>query len=162
MHPPTDTILLGIGATLVLDAWCVVRQPLLGQAPADYAPIGRWVAHMARGRFRHADIARAARMRGERALGWLVHYLVGIGFAVLLSLLAPAWLGAPTIGTALAFGLATVLVPWLVVMPALGAGIAASRSRDPAAARRQSIATHLAFGLGLHAAGLALHAAHAA
>jgi Protein of unknown function (DUF2938) len=39
----------------------------------------------------------------------------------------------------------------------MGAGIAASRTPRPAAARLQSIVTHIVFGLGLYAAARAIH-----
>lgn len=157
MQDFTAIIALGAGATALLDAWGLARGPLLGQPRPDYAPIGRWVGHMARGTFRHRAIAAAAPVRGERALGWLAHYLVGIAFAALLPVVAPGWMDSPTALPAIAFGLATVAIPWLLVQPALGAGIAAARSRDPWAARRQALATHFVFGVGLWLGGLALH-----
>ncbi|MNC95445.1 hypothetical protein D3C83_125650 [compost metagenome] len=49
----------------------------------------------------------------------------------------------------MAFGLATVLVPYLVMQPAFGLGIAASRTKNPGAARLKSLMTHAIFGLGL-------------
>lgn len=149
MHTAIEILALGIGATALLDAWGVVRGPLLGQPRPDYAPIGRWVGHMARGTFRHRAIAAAAPVRGERALGWLVHYIVGVAFAALLPVVAPGWLEAPRALPAIAFGLATVAAPWLLVQPALGAGLAAANTRDPWAARRQALATHVVFGVGL-------------
>jgi hypothetical protein len=46
-----------------------------------------------------------------------------------------------------------VAAPFLVLQPGMGAGIAASRTPRPAAARFQSVITHAIFGLGLYAAG---------
>jgi hypothetical protein len=153
---------LGAGATALLDLWGLARRPLLGQPRPDYAPIGRWIGHMARGTLRHHAIADAAPVRGERALGWIVHYLVGIALAALWLVVAPGWLDAPRAAPAIAYGLATVAAPWLLVQPALGAGIAAARSRDPWGARRQALLTHIVFGLGLWLAGCALHFVSAA
>ena len=59
----------------------------------------------------------------------------------------------PTIGPALLVGIGTVAAPFLVMQPGMGAGIAASRTPRPAAARLQSLVTHTIFGLGLYAAG---------
>lgn len=78
------TLYLGVGATAVMDAWGLARKPLLGVAPPDYAPVGRWIAHMPRGRFRHESIAASAPVRGERIIGWTAHYLIGIAFAAVL------------------------------------------------------------------------------
>ncbi len=148
--------LLGIGATAVMDLGALV----LGRAgitPPDYGMVGRWVAHMRHGRFRHEAIARAPAMPGERALGWLVHYGVGVAYAaLLLAIVGSDWLRAPTVGVALAVGLGTVAAPFLLMQPAMGAGIAASRAPNPAAARARSLLNHALFGLGLYAAGWAM------
>jgi hypothetical protein len=42
------------------------------------------------------------------------------------------------------------------MQPAMGAGVASSRSARPGGARLQSLLTHCAFGTGLFAAGVAL------
>jgi hypothetical protein len=57
----------------------------------------------------------------------------------------------PTLAPALAVGLGTVVAPFLVMQPAMGAGVAAGRTPNPAAARLQSLVTHAVFGLGLYA-----------
>jgi hypothetical protein len=148
-------LVTGIGATAATDLWAIARARLLGVPPLDYAMVGRWVGHMARGRFRHASIAAAAPVRGERATGWAVHYLTGIAFAGLLPLVwGPGWFLEPTPGPAMIVGLGSVLAPFLVMQPALGAGLAARRTPDPARARLHSLLTHGVFGLGLYASGL--------
>ncbi len=151
----------GIGATAVMDLWAIARQRLLGTAPPNYGLVGRWVAHMPSGRFRHDSIAAAAPVRGERAIGWIAHYLIGIAFAALLvAAFGSAWIHRPTIVPALLVGICTVAAPFLVMQPAMGAGIAASRTPRPATARLQSIVTHLVFGFGLYAAGWAAQVIH--
>src|SRR5690606_11707280 len=149
---------IGIGATAVMDLWGLARKPLLGVAPPSYALVGRWIAHMTRGRFRHDSIARSAPVRGEQVIGWTAHYLIGIAFAALLiGIWGSAWVQQPTIGPALAVGTGTVVAPFLLMQPGMGAGIAASRTPRPALARLQSLITHVVFGLGLYAAGQAVH-----
>lgn len=145
---------IGIGATLLMDGWGLVRRPLLGFPPLDYALLGRWFAHMATGRFRHEAIAKSAPVRGERWLGAAGHYLIGIAFAGLLLVVAgAAWLHRPTLGPALLVGVGTVVAPLLIMQPAMGAGIAASRTPRPGAARLQSLLSHAIYGLGLYLAG---------
>ena len=152
-----STLLIGAGATLVTDLWAIVRGRLLGVPAPHWGLVGRWFGHMARGRFRHERIATAERVRGERAIGWTAHYLIGIAFAgVLLAICGVAWARQPTLAPALALGLATVAAPFLLMQPAMGAGIAASRTPRPNSARLQSLVTHAVFGLGLYAAGLVL------
>ena len=147
-------ILIGIGATTLIDLWALVRRRLFGIAPPSYAMVGRWFGHMPKGRFRHASIAAAPVIPGEGAIGWAFHYLTGIAYAGLLVALAGAgWLERPTLLPALAVGLGTVAAPFLLMQPGMGAGIAASRTPNPSAARRQSLATHAIFGFGLYLAG---------
>lgn len=149
-----SAVLTGVGATAVMDFWAVARKRLLGISPLDYGLVGRWLAYLARGRFRHDRIAASPPVRGERLIGWAAHYLIGIAFAaMLLAIWGLEWARRPTIGPALIFGIGSVAAPFLLMQPGMGAGIAASRTPRPAAARFQSIVTHAIFGLGLYAAG---------
>jgi protein-S-isoprenylcysteine O-methyltransferase Ste14 len=111
---------------------------------------------MPRGRFRHESIAAAEPVQGERVIGWTAHYLIGIAFAAILpGVWGLEWIRHPTLVPALIVGIGTVAAPMLVMQPGMGAGIGASRTPRPAAARLQSLATHTIFGLGLYAAGWA-------
>jgi hypothetical protein len=150
-------VLVGAGATAVMDVWAIARKRLLGAAPPDYGLVGRWLAHMVlSGRFRHDRIAASPAVRGERLIGWTAHYLIGISFAALLPALWGAeWLHRPTVGPALLVGVGTVAAPFLLMQPAMGAGIAARRTPRPGTARLQSLVTHTIFGLGLYVAARA-------
>lgn len=146
--------LIGVGATVAMDAWTIARKRIFGVPPFDYGLVGRWLAYMPRGRFRHHPIAASPRVGGERAIGWTAHYAIGIGFAaILLAIWGLEWTRQPSIGPALIVGIGSVAAPFLLMQPGMGAGIAASRTKRPAAARLQSVVTHAVFGLGLYAAG---------
>ena len=148
-------VLIGAGATAMTDVWTIVRARIGGVAAPDYGLVGRWFGHMARGRFFHESIAAAARVRGERLIGWTAHYLIGIAFAsVLLAIGGIGWVRHPTIVPALIVGIGSVAAPFLLMQPAMGAGIAASRTAHPAAARLRSLAMHAAFGASLYVTGL--------
>ncbi len=150
------TALIGIGATALTDLWSLARRALFGLPLPDFGLVGRWLAHMPRGRFVHVSIAAAAPVAGERMLGWVAHYLIGAAFAALMPLLfGAAWLRNPTLAPALAVGIGTVAAPFLLMQPGMGAGLAARRSPRPNFARLQSLATHAVFGLGLYAAAWA-------
>jgi hypothetical protein len=158
MDLPTQDLLrialTGIGATAAMDLWLLLLARL-GVPTLNFALIGRWVGHWRRGVFRHAAIAQAAPVKAELALGWLVHYATGIAFAVLLVAVAGVrWLDTPTALPALAVGVATVAAPWLVMQPAMGAGIASSRTPSPGKNRARSLANHTVFGLGLYLSAL--------
>jgi hypothetical protein len=153
MDKTASIILIGIGATALIDAWALAQSRAFGAPRPDFRFVGRWVAHMPRGRFVHERIAHAAAVPGEVALGWLTHYATGVVFAALLVTITGAgWLARPTAAPALIFGLATVAAPFLIMQPALGLGFAASRTPRPAKARMRSLTTHLVFGLGLYLA----------
>ena len=159
MEPMASTVLVGVGATALMDLWSLARRRLLGVPLPDYGHVGRWIGHMRHGRFRHQAIGRAAAVRHEAAIGWSVHYLIGIAYATLLPLLwGPAWLREPTLVPALAVGVGTVLAPFLLMQPGMGAGFFASRTPRPLVARIHSIATHAVFGLGLYLSASALRA----
>lgn len=146
---------IGVGATVVLDAWLLLLRRL-GRPTMDFALLGRWVGHLLRGTWRHASIARAASLPGEVALGWIAHYAVGIAFAaVLVRVCGVQWLARPTPGPALLFGVLTVAVPFLVMQPAMGLGVAAARTAAPMQNRLRSLANHAVFGFGLYLAAMA-------
>jgi hypothetical protein len=147
-------LVIGVGATALLDLWSIGRHALFGVPAPDYALVGRWFAHMLRGRFRHDSIAASSPMRGEGAIGWTAHYAIGVVFAaVLLGIWGLGWICRPTIGPALIIGIGSVVAPCLLMQPGMGAGIAASRTPRPATARLRSLANHAVFGLGLYGAG---------
>lgn len=148
--------LIGIGATALMDLWLALLRRL-GVATLPMALIGRWAGHLARGRVKHAAIARAEPVAGEGAWGWAVHYAVGIGFAlVLVGLQGGDWLRHPTPGPAIAVGVATVLAPLAVMQPAMGAGWFASKTPAPLKNCLRSLANHTIFGLGLYLGAAAL------
>lgn len=150
------SFITGVGATAIVDLWSIVRRALFDIAAPDYGLVGRWIAHMTHGRFRHEAIARSSSVQGERFIGWTAHYLIGIVFAaVLLGIFGIGWIQRPTIAPALLVGIVTVIAPFLLMQPGMGAGIAARRTARPGAARLQSLITHAIFGVGLYASGWA-------
>jgi hypothetical protein len=96
-------------------------------------------------------IASASQKPLECAVGWISHYIVGAIYAlILVALVSGSWLARPTLLPALLFGVCTVLVPFLVMHPSFGLGIAASRTPNPTQARLRSLMAHTAFGVGLY------------
>jgi hypothetical protein len=136
-----------IGATALTDLWSLARKRLLGVAPPDFGLVGRWLAGMPHGRFRNESIAATPAVRGERLIGWITHYLIGIAFAgVLLGIWGIEWIRQPRLVPALLVGIATVAAPLLVMQPGMGLRFSAGRALH-------SLITHLVFGVGLYAAG---------
>jgi hypothetical protein len=152
METMLRSILIGAGATLVMDAWAALLRQF-GVPSLNFAMLGRWVGHLPKGRFLHESIGRAAPIKGELALGWATHYAIGISIAgLLLATHGLAWAHAPTPWPAMLIGLVTVAAPLLVLQPALGAGIASRKTPAPLFNSLKSLATHLVFGLGLYLA----------
>jgi hypothetical protein len=149
-----EAMVIGAGATAFLDLYAASRAWLSGSAAPDYALVGRWLAYLTRGQFFHAAISKSAPVAGERAIGWMAHYAIGIAFAgILIAACGIDWARQPTLAPALIIGIGSVAAPFMLMQPGMGAGIAASRTPDPRAARIRSITTHAIFGLGLYAAG---------
>lgn len=144
-----QVLVLGTGATLVMDLWSWLLRRM-GMATLDYAMLGRWCGHWFKGVWFHRSIQASAMVRAEKAWGWALHYLTGMVFAAaFVAVVGPQWLGQPSLAPAAVWGLSTVLLPWLLLQPALGAGIAAARTPRPWASRALSLASHMVFGLGL-------------
>ena len=149
METAAATIVVGIGATGVMDLWLLLLKRL-GVPTGSFALIGRWVGHFAHGSFVHPAIAKAPEVRGELAIGWVTHYVIGVTYAAaLVAITGVQWLAEPTWRPAVVFGATTVLAPLLVMQPAMGAGFAASKTPAPVVNCLRSLANHTVFGVGL-------------
>jgi hypothetical protein len=150
-------IAVGFGATLVMDLWSIFLKHTFNVPSPNYCFVGRWLRYMPEGIFRHGSLAAAPQKPAECAVGWIAHYAIGVIFAVALVLLAsPRWLQEPTVLPAMIMGLATVAVPFLVMQPSFGLGIASSKTPNPAQARLRSLMNHAAFGVGLYVSALVM------
>jgi hypothetical protein len=150
------TILIGAGATLVMDAWAFVLRRF-GIPSLNFAFLGRWIGHLHQGQWMHAaGIAKTAPVRGERLIGWCAHYSIGVTFAaVLLATFGLKWARSPSLLPALLIGIVTVAAPLFVLQPAFGAGIASSRTASPVFNSVKGLVTHTVFGVGLYLAARA-------
>lgn len=152
-----DAVVIGVGATALMDLWALLQRRLLGIPSLDFAMVGRWLGHLRRGRLRHEGIGRSLPVAGERALGWTAHYVIGVVFAVLLlALVGNGWVQAPTLWPALAFGVLSVAAPFFILQPGMGAGIAASKTPAPGKARLRSLVAHSVFGAGMYLSAMLL------
>ena len=150
-------ILIGIGASLMMDLWNLFLKRAFGIPSLNYCMLGRWISHMPTGTFTHSKISATRPRPFECALGWISHYTIGVVFAFVLVLVASAdWLARPTLLPALVVGIVTVVFPFFVLQPAIGLGVAASKTNSPMKARLKSLATHAVFGLGLYLCALAV------
>lgn len=145
-----QAILIGIGGTLAMDMWAWIQKKLLGIPSLDYALVARWFVLISKGQFFHNPIMATPEVKGEKVLGWILHYLIGIVFAlVLIFIWGEEWLAEPRLIPALLTGIVTLVFPFFVIQPCLGFGIAASKTPKPWKARSLSLLAHSTYGIGL-------------
>jgi hypothetical protein len=148
-------ILIGAGATLTIDIWALLLKHVFKIPPSNFCLVGRWLRYLPKGIFRHSNIGAAQKMSAECAVGWIAHYVTGVTFAIIfIAFTGKDWLQQPTLTPAVAFGFVTVSIPFFIMQPAFGLGIAASKTPNPAQARGRSLINHIIFGLGLYLYGL--------
>jgi hypothetical protein len=144
-------VLIGIGATVVLDLWNALLKGVFGVPSLHMGMLGRWLGHFPRGRFMHDNIAEASPIPGERIIGWSAHYAIGITWAaLLLAIWGLDWARHPTPLPALIVGLFTLVAPFFMMQPGMGIGMAASKAPSPNVARLKSIVSHTVYGIGLY------------
>ena len=146
-----EMILMGIFATYFMDflAGFLVKRKLIHSFIEPEA-IGRWFLSMFKGKFIHKDIHKTPALNNEKLWCFLSHYLIGIvlaGIYLFLELKVQAirdqmWMS-------LIFGIATVLLPWVWMLPSMGLGFLASKSPNKSRIIRTNLVNHTNFGLGL-------------
>jgi hypothetical protein len=149
-------ILIGMGGTALLDLWALMLKAVLGLPTPPWHLVGRWFAGMAKGRFRHRDgITSSPVIPGELAVGWFMHYAVGVVFAaVLLAIWGVQWAHSPTFLPALIVGLVTIGAGWFILQPGMGVGVACNRAPKPNVARLQNVLGHVVFAVGMYGTAL--------
>ena len=146
-----SAILIGIGATLTTDLWVLFLKRVFKITAPNYCLVGRWLRTMPEGIFRHSNIASVPQKSAECTVGWIAHYMIGIVFAIIFAaLVGDNWLQHPTLIPAIICGVATILMPFFIMQPAFGLGLAASKTSDPTHAILRSLVNHAAFGTGLY------------
>jgi hypothetical protein len=143
--------LAGLLATLIMDVGArTTVAPMLGVQAGGPKTLGRWVGHLATGRFVHDDIATAAPVRHEAVIGVVAHYAIGLTLGEAYGLLLRVRCRRrASCGLALAYGSGTTVFSWFVLFPATGQGAFGRRS---ARLGTLSLLNHIVYGLGLCAA----------
>jgi hypothetical protein len=149
-------ILIGIGGTALLDLWALLLKALLGLPTPPWHLVGRWFARMPKGQFVHRKgIGSSPPVPNELAIGWFMHYTVGVLFAAaLLFIWGVQWAHAPTFLPALIVGLVTIGAGWFILQPGMGVGMACNKAPKPNVARLQNVVGHVVFAIGMYGAAL--------
>lgn len=146
-----EMVLMGVVATLFMDllAGRMAKMRII-RPPIGPESVGRWILYMLRGKFIHRNIVETPALNDERLAALLAHYLIGVALAGLYLMLEEI---EPTfrqhLWMPLAFGLATVLLPWFWLYPSMGFGCLASKSPKRSPYIITSLVNHTNFGLGL-------------
>jgi hypothetical protein len=148
-------MLIGIIATFVIDIWAIFVKRVLQLPTANWALVGRWFGYLPRGTFIHRPIADSAAIPHELTIGWIAHYVTGIFYGIAyLGVVQGILSQSPSIISALSFGLLTLIAPWLILQPGMGAGVFASRTPRPGTMRLINVSMHAIFGASLYVAWL--------
>jgi hypothetical protein len=150
-------LVTGIFGALAFDLWNLLAERLAGIRAPNWAILGRWLLApwAAKGPAAPAPGPPMFTLT-ERILGAIAHYATAVIFALALILAMGAqWLAQPTLGPAVVAGLITTIFAWLIIMPALGAGIAGARTPAPAKLRAATLVSHAIMGAGFYVGVLA-------
>jgi len=146
-------VAMGVLATVVMDLWAIIVKHVLRLPTAHWNLVGRWFAYLPRGTFIHRPISASPPIRNELALGWVGHYVTGVVYGVAyLFIMQVVMHGDPTLFSAVIFGLATLVAPWCIMQPAMGAGFFARNTPTPGRTRAVNLSMHLVFGSSLYPA----------
>lgn len=150
MSAVIEGIVMGLVATIVMDIWALVLRQFAGVPLPNWAMVGRWAGHIPSGKVFHEDIGAAAPVQNELALGWAVHYGVGIIYGIFFALIAgAAWLAEPTFLPVWIYALLTIAAGWFLLQPGMGLGLALSKTPNPNKGRLFGLIAHTWFGIGL-------------
>jgi hypothetical protein len=144
-------VIVGLVGVAAFDLWHTLLQRMFSIRAPNWAVMGRWLLSPSSiGKPPAAPFTLA-----ERALGASAHFVTGIVFGVCLVLIAGSeWVDHPTVLLAVAFGVVTTVFAWLLIMPALGHGIAASKTPVARKVRLVSLSAHAVMGVGFYLGAL--------
>ncbi|OTG66737.1 DUF2938 domain-containing protein [Acinetobacter silvestris] len=153
--------IIAILATLWIDLYSFCLKRYFNIPSLDYKFVGRWIIYLFKGKTFHQTILQTPIVKGEKAIGWISHYLIGLIFsAIFILMVGKSWLANPQLLPALTFGLSTVIFPFLIMQPCFGFGVAASKLPQSNKARLKSLSTHALFGVGLYLGAIILKMLH--
>jgi len=144
---------VGVAATVTMDVVMVAAAKL---APDVFASeknspeaIGRWADGLCRGRWRFEDMSAEPPVRGELWIGLAAHYLTGVMLTeVYLTAVRRGGL-RPGVAGATAYGIATAVLPLLLMYPSMGYGCCGRQSGDARRLVGSMLLGHAAFGAGI-------------
>lgn len=143
-------VVIALTAATFADAGRTVYWWLTGLPSANWQLSGRWFLMVFQGHPVTANIAAEPSFPFEFQVGFAAYYVVALTFATAYLILFEGLLKRPLgIRNGFAFGLATIVFPLLVQMPAMGMGFFGLNTPTPLAVMGRTLVQHSCFGLGL-------------
>jgi hypothetical protein len=156
----TGAIIAGAFGALAFDLWNMLAERLAGVRAPNWGILGRWLlAPFASKKPAPAAPGQPVFTSVERVLGEAAHYATAMLFALALILvMGSEWLAHPTLVPAILAGLITTSFAWLIIMPALGAGIAGRKTPAPMKLCVTTLISHAIMGAGFYVGAAILSA----
>jgi len=158
-------LLVGVVATMAMDAGSALVRKTGFTAGLEPKLLGRWFGYLARGRFEHDTILTTPPLPAELPVALLGHNLIGVTLALIfgaaVSALTPDRGPMPvglTVALAIAYGLVTSALPWLIMFPSMGFGLLGQAGPADLLLFRTSLVNHAIYGAALGVFGRLLGA----
>ena len=146
-------MLLGAIATFFLDVLGIGLAKIFKTKTRNWGTVGQWLKGLCQFKWVYVtkDYPQAPDFH-EQVLGWGFHYAVGMGYGLILFMLAgTGYLNQPTLLPALWVGLVLpTLASWLIFMPCMGAGLFGHKAKNIKITVFFVLSMHVIFMLGLY------------
>jgi len=146
-----EIVFMGVFSTLVMDIGeeaVKALYPIKESMKPQY--LGRWILNMSDGVFIHDNIQTATQFSFEIPVAISVHYFTGIFLVGIFLWLRNNIKNFPSsMVMGLVYGWLTILVPWLIMFPALGFGFFGLGAHNGINNIIASIIAHSFYGLGM-------------
>ncbi len=145
----------GLAGTVLMDITAIAAEKLKitsGGRCGGPQVIGRLVLGIFDGRFVHKNIIDSSPVKNEASAGWIFHYLTGGILALtypLFYLVLNTAMPQDHLISSVVWGLATTLLPWLILYPGYGWGFFGLRAPKNASPLIATPVAHMLYGLGL-------------
>lgn len=146
-------VFCGIISTITMDLGSVILTQVRMTDYVQFRMIGRYANGFLRGRLLYDNPMSVEATRFEFAKGIVGHYLIGVFLASLfIFIIAQIKLNAHLLIQAIGYGVISLAIPWVLLSPALGLGLAAKKVPEPNRSKmlRANVVNHVLYGIGLY------------
>jgi hypothetical protein len=143
-------VVAGVLGTLVMDTLNFLFSRTGVISKIEIGLLGRMSAGWSKGRFLYRHPGEINPVANEKLLGYITHYSIGVGLAVVYMFGWDFLVGGPASAIwAIAYGIATTVASHFLVFPSIGLGVFGRRSPEGLKSTFSSLANHLFFGVGM-------------